>query len=75
MFYNTKCPRCGKVFFTFNDDREVAAETLYEGLEEHMKSYGEQEDSHFYHEAKPDTERIYEEMEETDYEPSGGYEL
>lgn len=53
----------------------LAAQTLYSGIEQHMKDYKENEDASFYHEGELDTNRIYSEMSESSAVPSGGYQL
>jgi len=75
MHYSYTCPHCGKVFYTYNEDKEVASKTLYDGIEEHMKEFKESEDASFYHEPTEDTNKIYSEMAESTDAPPGGYEL
>lgn len=40
-YYTYPYPVCGSIIFTFNDNQEAASQTLYNGLENHMKDYQE----------------------------------
>jgi len=76
MYYSHTCPACGKVFYTFSDDKELAAQTLYAGIKEHEKEYSEAEkDTSLYHGETQDTNQIYSEITEGNEAPSGGYQL
>lgn len=75
MYYSHTCTHCGKIFYSFNDDKELAAEAIYAGIEQHMKDYGESEDASYYHEEGLDTKRIYSELTESSEAPSGGYQV
>ncbi len=75
MYYSHTCSHCSKVFYTYNEDKELAAKTIYDGIEAHMKDYKEEEDSTFYHNQEQDTNRIYSEISESEEAPSGGYQL
>lgn len=75
MYYSHTCSYCSKLFYTYNEDKDLAAKTLYAGIEAHMKEYNESEDASFYHDPELDTNRIYSEIVESSEEPSSGYEL
>ncbi len=76
MYYSHTCPYCGKVFYTYNEDKELAARAIYEGIKGHEKEYDEEKkDFTFTHGEEYDTDQIYEELEESDDTPSGGYQV
>lgn len=76
MYYSYPCSYCGKVFYTFNDNKEQAARVLYEGIKEHLKEYDEDHKEYKFDE-DPETEEneMYKEMTESNEPPAGGYEL
>ncbi|MGI8419701.1 MAG: hypothetical protein ACR2LN_03580 [Candidatus Levyibacteriota bacterium] len=77
MYYTFSCPYCNRLFYTFNDNKEQAAEALYAGIEAHMQSYGEDDKEHTFNDQLPETEtnQIYASMGESSQAPSGGYQL
>lgn len=78
MYYSYSCPVCSKVFYTFNDYQQKAAETLYYGVEKHMKDYGEStRDYTLDHPDKvyEDIQTVYSNLVATQDVPSGAYEL
>ncbi len=76
MYYSYTCTYCGRLFYTFNDNKEAAANTLYDGIKSHLKEYGEDEKEHQLDDGRTlDTSQIYSEMSGYDDEPSGGYEI
>ena len=76
MYYQHKCSYCGRLFYTFDDNKERAATTLYEGIKKHLKDYDEDHKEHQFDEAPSIEEyQMYKEMTETSDEPMGGYEL
>lgn len=76
MYYSQNCSYCNKVFYTYNDNKERAAETLYEGIKQHLiDSDEDRKESKFDDGARVDTNEVYGEMAEANEPPSGGYEL
>jgi hypothetical protein len=76
MYYSQTCSHCSKVFYTYNDNKERAAETLYEGIKQHLIEFDEDRKESKYDDGpREDSEEIYEEMSESKEPPSGGYEL
>lgn len=76
MYYSHPCSYCSKVFYTFNDNKEQAATTLYAGIKQHLISYGEDDKEHQFDDgASIDTNEVYAAMEESSEPPAGGYQL
>lgn len=76
MYYLYPCSYCSKIFYTFNDSKEVAAKKLFSGIKQHLVSYGEDSKEHqFDDDPEIDTNRIYSTMKESNIRPAGGYEL
>lgn len=76
MYYSHACSYCSKVFYTYNENKEQAAKTLYEGIKQHLKDYDEDHKEYQFDEA-PEIEanQMYKAMNESSAPPSGGYEL
>ena len=76
MYYSFPCSYCGKVFYTFNDSKEQAAQTLYAGIKQHLISYNEDDKEHDFDEPpKIEVNQMYASMAESSEVPSGGYQL
>ena len=79
MFYSYPCPVCGKVFYTFNQSREEAAQTMYSGLEKHIQDYQEENSGYdnLDHQGKEfeDQNTVYSNMSSSQVAPEGGYNL
>jgi hypothetical protein len=76
MYYSFPCPYCGKIFYTFNDSKEQAAQTLYAGIKQHLISYGEDDKEHTFDEPPEiETNQMYAAMSESSEAPAGGYQL
>lgn len=76
MYYSYACTYCGKVFYTFNENKETAANTLYDGIKKHLKEYGEDEKEHELDDGRTlDVNQIYTEADGADDKPTGGWEL
>ena len=76
MYYSHSCTYCSKLFYTFNENKETAAQTLYAGIKAHLKDYGEDEKEHQLDDgAYEDINQIYSEVIEAEDAPSGGYQL
>lgn len=76
MYYSHPCPYCSKVFFTELSNRTHAAQTLYEGIKEHQRRYGEDAKEHTMDQAPSiEINQIYREMTQLDEKPYGGNEV
>jgi hypothetical protein len=76
MYYSFNCTYCGRVFYTFNENKETAANTLYDSVKAHLKEYGEDEKEYEMDDGhQMDTDQIYSEMNGFDEAPTGGYEV
>ncbi len=76
MYYSHTCTYCSKVFYTYNENRESAANTLFDGIKQHLKEYGEDEKEHELDDGRyEDVNQIYSEMDGESEPPAGGYEL
>jgi hypothetical protein len=76
MYYSFPCPYCSKVYYTFNDSKETAASTLYNGIKQHLTEYGEDDKEHQLDDGpSADTDEIYNALAESNEPPAGGYAL
>jgi hypothetical protein len=76
MYYSYPCSHCSKIFYTYNNDKELAAQTLYQGIKQHLIDEGEDDKETKFDETPENvTNEIYTEMTEASAVPSGGYEL
>ncbi len=76
MYYSYPCSYCGKIFYTFSDNKEIAANTLYQGIKEHLQSYDEDHKEYQFDEAPQiEVRQMYSAMTETSDKPQGGYVL
>ena len=79
MFYSYSCPVCGSLFYTFNEHGEAASQTLYNGIEAHMRNYQELERDtdnldHVGRESQ-DLNTVYAGMSTSAIQPTGGFNL
>ena len=77
MYYSFRCPYCRKTFYTFTDNKEQAASTLYYGIKKHQQDYGEDEKEYTMDDEQLSTEinRVYYALNESNDEPRGAYEI
>jgi len=76
MYYSYPCSYCRKVFYVFNDNKQYAAELLYEGIKKHLINYDEDHKEYKFDEAPQiEAEQMYSVMTETSERPQGGYAL
>lgn len=76
MYYSYPCPYCSKIFYTFNDSKEVAVNKLFYGIKEHLVSYGEDSKEHkLDDDPEIDINMIYSSVSESSVRPAGAYEL
>lgn len=77
MYYSFRCPYCRKTFYTFTDNKVEASRTLYYGIKEHQKDYGEDAKEFTMDDEYISTEinRVYDNLGQSHEEPRGGYEL
>ena len=76
MYYSHSCSYCEKIFYTYQDSREEASRTLFEGIKKHLIEYGEDHKEYMFDE-DPEIEinQMYEVMTEWEEEPAGDYKL
>jgi hypothetical protein len=75
MYYSYPCPYCGKIFYTYNQNKEQASHVLYNGIKQHLIDYKEDEKEYELDDGeKIDSDKIYAQMREAKYAPVGGYE-
>jgi hypothetical protein len=76
MYYSSSCSYCGRLFYTFDNNKQDASKVLYEGIKAHLQSYGEDDKEHQFDEAPSIEEwQMFNTMSETSDPPHGGYEL
>ena len=76
MYYSHKCPYCGKVFYTFNDSKEQAAQILFTGIKKHLIDYNEDHKEFEFDEYfEKEVNQMYAEIVASSQRPEGGYEL
>ncbi len=76
MYYSYPCSYCGKLFFTYSTNKNIAARTLYQGIKAHLMSYDEDHKEYQFDEAPQiEVRQMYSSMIETSDRPQGGYEL
>jgi hypothetical protein len=76
MYYSFPCTYCGRLFYTYNGNKESAATTLYNGVKQHLKEYDEDRKEYEMDDGPTlDIEQIYHEASSANDRPSGGYEL
>ena len=76
MYYTYPCSYCGKMFYTFSDNRQIAAQTLFDGIKAHLKDYNEDHREYqFDEDPQIEVRQMYSSMTETSDEPQGAYEL
>lgn len=76
MYYSQPCSHCSYVFYTYNDNKEIAAQTLYDAIKQHLIETGEDDKEYKYDDGpREDTNEIYGEMTSSSEPPSGGYEV
>ncbi|HWY79380.1 MAG TPA: hypothetical protein VNW29_03415 [Candidatus Sulfotelmatobacter sp.] len=76
MYYSYPCPYCSKIFYSFNDNKEAAAQTLFNGIKQHLNSYGEDDKEHqFDKDSSIEINQMYAEMSASTEAPAGGYSL
>lgn len=76
MYYSHPCSYCNKVFYVFSDDQYQAAQMLYAGIKQHLIDYNEDRKEYEFDDyPETDIDEVYKSMAESNYPPSGGYEL
>jgi hypothetical protein len=76
MYYTHKCSYCSRVFYTYNDNKEAAAHTLFVGIKKHLVDYGEDHKEYeFDDEHQTEVDEMYYAATESPHAPAGGYEL
>lgn len=76
MYYSHACPVCGKVFYSFNDDRYKAADALAAGIKQHLIDYNEDDrETDFDYGQSFNAKYVSERMAQSESVPPGGYPL
>lgn len=76
MYYSHSCSYCTKVFYTYDNDKYNASETLYHGIKKHLIEYNEDHKEYQFDDgAHIDIKEVYVAVSESEHPPSGGYEL
>lgn len=76
MYYSHSCSYCSKIFYTFNDNKQHAAETLYHGIRQHLVDFNEDHKEFQFDDGESmDIHEIYSAAFESNEAPPGGYEL
>lgn len=76
MYYSHPCPYCGKVFYTYSENKEQASRVLYAGIKKHLIDYNEDHKEFEFDEAPQiEMDQIYDVLTGSNEYPHGGYEL
>lgn len=76
MYYSHQCSHCSKLFYTYNSNKERAAQTLFEGIKQHLTEFDEdRKETEFDEHPTIEANQMYEAMRESSDPPSGGYEV
>ena len=76
MYYSYPCPYCARVFYTFNNNKETAAASLYANIKQHLKDYNEDDKEHILDDGpEKDINEIYADVTQSNEVPAGGYEI
>jgi hypothetical protein len=76
MYYSHPCSYCGKIFYTFDEDKYRAAQTLYAAIKQHLIDYDEDRKEYDFDDGPSiDTNEVYTALSESKTPPSGGYEV
>lgn len=76
MYYSHPCTYCGRLFYTYNNNKGQAAEILFRGIKKHLTDYNE-DHKEYEMDDQPSVEadQMYAAMKESTDEPQGAYEL
>lgn len=76
MYYSYTCAQCSKVFYTYNDTKERAAESLSTGIKQHLIETDEdRKTAALDSDPQSNTDDVYYSMGQSNEVPSGGYEI
>ena len=76
MYYSHSCTYCTKIFYTYHNRKEQAAQILYIGIKAHLTDYNEDHKEYELDEdPKIEIDQMYYAMIELLEAPSAGYEL
>ncbi len=76
MYYSHPCSYCNKLFYTHDESRQIAAQTLYAGIKKHLIDYDEDHKEYKFDDGPQiDTNEVYAAMVESETPPAGAYEL
>lgn len=76
MYYSHPCTYCGRLFFTYNTNKEQASDILFKGIKKHLIEYDEDK-KEYEMDDHPDQEadQMYNTMKQSAHPPPGGYEI
>lgn len=76
MYYSHSCSYCSKIFYTYHENKEAAANVLYTGIKTHLIEYSEDHKEYQFDEGPTiEINQMYYAMEESTDEPAGDYKL
>ena len=76
MYYSHPCSYCSRIFYTYNTNKEHAAQILFRGIKKHLIEYKEDHKEYeFDEDPSVEADQMYQHMLATTELPSGGYEL
>lgn len=76
MYYSHTCSYCGKLFYTYNENKEAAAQVLFDGIKKHLIEYGEDHKEYqFDKDPSVEIDEMYYEMHEQQDDPYGDYKV
>lgn len=76
MYYSHSCTYCTKVFYTYHNRKEQAAEILFIGIKAHLIDYGEDHKEYeMDDDPKVEINEMYYAMMEHKEAPTAAYEL
>lgn len=76
MYYSHPCSYCGRLFYTYNTNREEASKILYAGIKKHLIDYNEDHREYEFDDGPQiDSNEVYAKMGELSSRPPGGYEF
>lgn len=75
MYYSFRCTYCGRLFYTYEMNKQRASQTLYGTVKQHLIDTGEDDKEYEMDDgATEDSNQIYAEMTVSDHVPTGGFE-
>lgn len=76
MYYTYTCSYCTKIFYTYHDAKEAAAQQLYDGIKKHLIEYNEDHKEYeFDEDPEIEVNQMYYAMIELSEKPEADYEV